>query len=245
MLLANAVRLARKLIRLLSRREFRRGLRFGVAASLESLPALRGVAAATVIDVGANIGQFALLMSALRPNAVIHAFEPYGPSADRLARLFAGDDRLRLHRCAVGDRDGEATLYVSRRPDNSSLLPIGPEQVRFAPGTETASTQRAPVRTLDAALDGIALSRPILLKLDVQGGELAALRGARRLLASVDYIYVEASFVAFYQGQADAAALLDFLRDEGFALAGLGGVARDRDDRIVQADFLLTRRPPG
>lgn len=239
---ANIARLLRKLVRLALRREFRRGLRFGVAASLESLPALRDVEAATVIDVGANVGQFTLLMSALRPDAVIHAFEPHEPSADVFARLFAGDERVRLRRCAAGDRNGEATLYVSRRPDNSSLLPIGPEQIRFAPDTGPAGTGTASVLTLDAAFDGMTLARPTLLKLDVQGGELAALRGARRLLKQVDHVYVEVSFVAFYEGQATADAVLDFLRGEGFALIGLGGTARDDRGRIVQADLLLGRR---
>ncbi|WP_431860957.1 FkbM family methyltransferase [Azospirillum sp.] len=232
-----------KLLRLLGRREFRRGLRFGVAASVESLPALRNLEVATVIDVGANVGQFSLLMTALRPSVAVHAFEPLESSAAVLGRLFAGNPRVRLHRCAVGASDGEAKLHVSRRADNSSLLPIGPGQIRFAPGTDAVAEIPVPVRRLDSEIPADGLTRPILLKLDVQGGELLALAGGERLLEAVEHVYVEVSFTPLYDGQPLADAIIDHLRARGFALAGLGGFARGRDGRIVQADLLLSRRP--
>lgn len=233
----------RKLLRLLSRREFRRGLRLGVAASVESLPVLRGLPVATVVDVGANVGQFSLLMTALCPDAAIHAFEPHDGSAKLFARLFADAPRVSLHRCAVGAEECQGVLHVSRRADNSSLLPIGAAQLRFAPGTDAVAAVEVPVRTLDSVLPA-ALPRPVLLKLDVQGGELAALKGAERLLDTVDHVYVEVSFTALYDGQPLADAVVAHLHARGFRLTGIGGLARTRDGRIVQADLLLSRGQP-
>lgn len=235
------LRRAVKLLRLVRRPAYRRGLRLGVAASLEALPALRGLAVRTVIDVGANVGQFSLLMTGLRPGVTVHAFEPFGRSAAVFERLFAGNPGVRLHRCAVGAEEAEAILHVSGRADNSSLLPIGAAQVRFAPGTAEVGTVSVPVRTLDAVLDPLTLARPILLKLDVQGGELAALRGAERLLSVVDHIYVEVSFAVFYEGQPTADAIISHLARRGFAVAGIGGIARDQTGRVVQCDLLFER----
>lgn len=233
-----------KLVRLMGRQEFRRGLRFGVAASLESLPALNGLKVATVIDVGANVGQFSLLMTALRPDAAVHAFEPLASSASVLSRLFAGNPRVRVHRCAAGAGNGEAILHISRRADNSSLLPIGPGQLNFAPGTDAVATVPVPVRTLDSEIAPETLKGPVLLKLDVQGGELAVLEGAERLLAAVEHVYVEVSFAPLYDGQPLAAAVLGHLQARGFVLAGIGGCSHARDGRIVQADLLLSRPSP-
>lgn len=233
-----------KLTRLLGRREFRRGLRFGVAASLENRPALNGLRVATVIDVGANVGQFSLLMTALQPDATIHAFEPLSSSASVLTRLFTGNPRVQVHRCAVGADNGEAILHISRRSDNSSLLPIGTEQVLFAPGTDAVATIPVPVRTLDSTIAAETLQGPVLLKLDVQGGELAALEGAERLLAVIEHVYVEVSFVPLYDGQPLAAAVVGHLQARGFVLAGIGGCSYGRGGRIIQADLLLSRPFP-
>jgi len=237
----DVVRKGAKLVRLLTRSTFRRGLRFGVAASIESLPALEDLPVRTVIDVGANVGQFSLLMTELNPEATIRAFEPLPAGADVFERLFAERPRVRLDRVAIGDEDGTATLRVSRRPDNSSLLRMAPAQLRFAPGTEIASTLEVPVRRLDGLIDLETIIRPTLLKLDVQGGELAALRGAERLLGVVDHVYVEVSFLTLYEGQPTADRVLTLLMERGFALAGLGGIARETGGRIAQTDLLMSR----
>jgi len=239
----DVVRKGAKLARLLTRSTFRRGLRFGVAASIESLAALKTTTVRTVIDVGANVGQFSLLMTELNPEAAIHAFEPLPASALVFERLFADRPRVHLDRLAIGDEDGTATLRVSRRPDNSSLLPTAPAQLRFAPGTETATTLEVEVRRLDGLIDPETIVRPALLKLDVQGGELAALRGAERLLGVVDHVYVEVSFFAFYEGQPTADRILAHLMARGFGLSGLGGIARLPDGRIAQTDLLMSRGP--
>jgi FkbM family methyltransferase len=238
----NFFRRALKLARLLRYRRFRRGLRFGVAASLENLPVLRGLPVGSVIDAGANVGQFTLLMRELHPDAVIHAFEPLDASAHIFSRLFDGNPDIHLYRCALGAVETMAALHVSRRPDNSSLLPIGRGQTEFAPGTGEVATVDVPVRRLDAALAGQPLPRPTLLKIDVQGSELAVLEGAERLLPIIDYVYVEVSFTPLYEGQPLADRVMAHLHDRGFRLVGIGGVSHDRQDRVVQADLLLSRR---
>lgn len=240
-LVRNPWRRAIKLLRLLSPKTFRHGLWFGVAASLENLAAMRDLAVCTVIDAGANVGQFSLLIRGLHPQAEIYAFEPFPAAATKFTRLFAADPKTHLYAYALGAADAVAPLHISRRSDNSSLLPINRSQTVFAPGTEEIGMITVPVRRLDAVFAGTALARPILLKIDTQGGELAVLTGAEGLLPIIDYIYVEVSFVEFYTGQPLADQILDYMQAHGYRMIGIGGTARNGHDQILQADLLFER----
>ena len=83
---------------------------------------------------------------------------------------------------------------------------------------------------------------PALLKIDVQGYELAVLAGCDSLLAAFAFVYVECSFVELYDGQALATDVVDFLSARGFALAGVYNLTYNRVGAAVQGDFLFSRR---
>lgn len=240
-LLRNPLRRAVKLLRLLRHPAFRRGLRFGVAASLENFVAMRDLTLGSVIDAGANVGQFSLLMRGLHPTIEIHAFEPFPEAVVVFKRLFAADPAVKLYPVALGAAEGRASLHISRRSDNSSLLPISDNQAAFAPGTEEIGTVAVTVQRLDALLADAALLRPCLLKIDTQGGELEVLKGAEHLLPRIDYVYVELSFAEFYAGQPTADQILTHLHAQAYRLVGIGGIARDRQGAIQQADLLFQR----
>ena len=231
----------RKLLRLLPRAAWRRGLWHGVGASVEHEPVIAGLDVATVVDVGANIGQFSLLVAALHPRARIIAFEPLPDAASRYRRLFAGDGRVRLHRAALGPDRGEATLHVSAHDDSSSLLPIGEAQARMFPGTQEVATVTVPVGPLGDFVSRDEIVAPALLKIDVQGFELAVLQGAVTLLDTFEWLYVEASWIALYEGQALADEVTDFVMAHGFVLVGTHNRTDAPDGTPVQADFLFRR----
>jgi hypothetical protein len=100
------------------------------------------------------------------------------------------------------------------------------------------------VRTgrLDVVLGAVDLEPPVLLKIDVQGGELRVLEGASGLLSGIDTVLVECSFAELYEGQPLADAVVRFLLGHGFALHSVGSVSTDRRGRPVQADLVFERR---
>jgi FkbM family methyltransferase len=228
----------RKLVRLLGNRAYWPALRQGVAASVEHSVIPFGENFATVLDVGASRGQFALFSRANFPNARIICFEPQpGPAGD-LRRVLGG--RVELIGSALGPEKGEAEMNVSARDDSSSLRAIGDRQVAEFPGTQTDHSIRVPVTTLDDVLE-LPLERPCLLKIDVQGFELDVLRGGANTLQQVDVALIECSFIELYEGQALAEEVVTFMRQAGFRLAGVHGIAYSADGSAIQADFLYRR----
>jgi FkbM family methyltransferase len=214
-------------------------VRHHVAAGSEHLPAIRFCAPNTLIDVGSNKGQFSLAFRHLRSDAQIIAFEPLPDAADAYERLFAGDRLTELVRVALASRQEAAHFHVADRTDSSSLLVPGKNQER-AFGVHPAGTIEVSVKRLDDCIDMTALAHPILLKVDVQGGELSVFEGCDSLW-KVDFIYVELSFVELYEHQPLFREVCDYLVDRGFAVGGLYNQVATAEFGPTQIDVLFKR----
>ena len=123
-----------------------------------------------VIDGGAYHGKASRQFLRLFPSAEIHAFEP-NPAH---SHLFAGEPRIHLHQTAIAESNGEAAFYIPDKTFTASLLL-----------PTNGKVDQTSVQTV--ALDSLAL-RPEAIKLDLQGGELAAINREHResLLRSQD-----------------------------------------------------------
>lgn len=217
-----------------------------VAAGVEHAPLLRSMPGLrTIVDVGANRGQFALVARHCHPDAQIISFEPLSGPASTYRQLFAGDPLTSLIDTALGVEAGEAVIHVSAQDDSSSLLPITPTQSRVFPGTAEVDTETVRVERLGKQLSAFDIAGPALLKIDVQGFELQVLTGGEDVLAHFDWIYVECSFIEFYAGQALADDVIAWLHDRGFPLSGIYHPANNDSGSAVQADFLFARRAAG
>jgi len=216
-------------------------LRYRVAAGVEHSGVLSGLDCRTVVDIGANRGQFALVARRRLPQARILSFEPLPAASAKFRAVFAGDDRVTLHEVAIGPAPGNATIHISRRDDSSSLLPITATQVALFPGTAEVATTIVRVAPLREFISAAKIEAPALLKVDVQGYELQALRGCEDLLNRFAYVYAECSFMELYAGQALADEVIAWLRERGFKLRGVHNMDYDPGGRAIQADFLFAR----
>ena len=213
-----------------------------VAATTEHESVLRKGPIATVVDIGANRGQFSLAARHHHPDAQIVAFEPLPTAAAVYRKVFVNDRRTMLHVAAVSPADGEATMQISRREDSSSLLPISQLQTALYPEVVAIGTAKVPTAPLDRFLSVDDIAAPALLKIDVQGFELEVLKASVGLLPRFARVYVEASFVTLYEGQALAYQVVDFLREQHFLLTGIYNPAyHPRSGDMLQADLLFTR----
>lgn len=230
-----------KLLRVLREPAYRRALRHGVAASIEHEAIPLRSDFATVIDVGANRGQFVIFAAHRFPGARLICFEPLPRARSQLLRATGSTDRLQLWDVALGDSTETAEFHVSAADDSSSLLPIGRRQTEVFPGTQERETIGVQVRRLDEVLTAPELVKPVLLKLDVQGGELAVLKGAEGILPAVDAILIEVSFVELYSGQALVDEVWDALRRTGFSCRGIWSITYGPSGVCLQGDFLFAR----
>jgi FkbM family methyltransferase len=235
-MLAGSARRAFKLARLLTVPDGRRGLRYGVAAAVEHWRALAGLDVATVVDIGANKGQFALMAMAAFPSATIYCFEPLEEPAARLRKMLGR--KVTLFETAIGPTDTEAVIHVSKRSDSSSFLPIG-RQSEIFPGTELRQKRRVAIAPLPKYLHSEQIIPPALLKIDVQGYELEVIKACEPLLHSFQFIYLEASFVKLYEGQPLAGEVILYLEQRCFHISGIYNQAEDAQRKPVQADFLF------
>jgi FkbM family methyltransferase len=213
----------------------------GVMPAVEHIGALRSLNPGTVIDVGANKGQFSLVARYLFPNARIHAFEPL--ESERRIYQSVILDPVHVHSVALGVEKGDADFFVTSRADSSSLLAPGKGQ-ESAYGVALSSKTTVSVDRLENVISLDDLVAPVLLKLDVQGAELQVLRGAEKVLAQVDAIYCEVSFVELYDRQPMASAIVSFLDLHGFALSGVFNLSVTSQFGPTQADFLFSRATP-
>ncbi|TRX01776.1 FkbM family methyltransferase [Candidatus Methylobacter oryzae] len=195
----------------------------------------------TIIDIGANRGQFALAARQWTSKAHVVSFEPLPGPAAVFRRVFTGDSHVVLHQAAIGPEPAIQKMHVSARDDSSSLLPISPLQATLFPGTEEIATTEVRVAPLDEFVSAADLQSPAMLKLDVQGFEFDALRGCESLLGHFEWIYCECSFVELYSKQKLAAEIIDWLSCRGFHLIGMFNPAYNDRGQAVQADFLFSR----
>jgi len=229
-------------VRILSNRKYLSALiGYRVAAGVEHTAVLNLLGYATVVDIGANRGQFALVSQGCHPEARVISFEPLEGPASTFEALFRGNDSVQLHRSAVGPEVViDAQMHLSASDDSSSMLPITGTQSSLFPGTEEICTRTVQVAPLDVSVSADRIAAPALLKLDVQGFELQALEGCVSLLSCFRWVYVECSFVELYEGQAFADEVIAWLRERNFRLIGVFNMAYDQMGVAIQADFLFT-----
>lgn len=195
---------------------------------------------ASVVDVGANRDQFLLLARRPWPAAELIAVEPNQSLCDELRSACTNDSAVQIHCCAAGASTGEATLHVMGDHQNSSVLPPSDGFTVERPYDGLLRTEPVPLRRLEELLDGMI--GPRLVKIDVQGAELAVLQGLGDRLNDVMALIVETLFEPAYEGASDFHAIYCFLIEHGFAYEGaLGTLTSCRTGRVRQEDAVFVR----
>lgn len=119
----------------------------------------------------------------------------------------------------VTDRDGQKVkFHLANNGQSSSVLEFGTHR-RVSPDVHYVDSREVVSVTVDTLVARHGIRDCNFLNMDIQGAELLALRGARRTLASVDYLYLEINEDHLYKGCALLSELVEFLGGHGFRLA--------------------------
>lgn len=175
------------------------------------------------------------------PDASVVCFEPLPSARAKLLSIAPAGRLVRVHSVALSPETGTARFHVAAADDSSSLMPASKAQVELFPGSREATEIDVQTARMDDVLHNEQFSRPCLLKIDVQGGELGVLQGATATLKQVDYLLVECSFLELYVGQPLADEVIEFLNEHCFSLTGFFSPTCAKDGRVIQADGLFER----
>jgi len=197
-----------------------------------------------VLDVGANVGQFAseLRLSGYRGRII--SFEPILRAHRRLIRKAAGDPNWTVaSRMAIGNCNGNVNLHVAGDSVSSSVLEMLDVLVAAAPDSIYVEDESVPMHTLDSVEAEYVKEQDVLfLKADVQGYESEVLEGAQKLLPRVAGMHLELALVPCYKGQPAFSEVMKRLASWGFSLWSLSeGTMDEETGRQLQVDAVFFR----
>ena len=196
----------------------------------------------TILDIGANEGQFADKMHMLFPESVIYAFEPIPETFALLQKNFKDVKQLKAINLALGDTTGEISFNKNEYSPSSSLLPLAESHVEnfyFAVKTDPISVR---IDRLENVIDTEKIDFPMLVKIDVQGFEDKVIKGGIEVIKKADLILCEVSFVELYKEQLLFAETYEMLKNLGFRYAGsIEQLRSPESNRILQADAVFVR----
>ncbi|MEZ5076284.1 MAG: FkbM family methyltransferase [Solirubrobacterales bacterium] len=174
---------------------------------------------ALVVDVGAHLGEYVRVIRGEGYGGAIVSFEPIAAHFRQLQTAAADDEGWSGRNAAVGAEPGTATINVSGNEGfSSSLLEMDEAHVRAVEASAFERTEEVEMVTLDGELgeDG-RLQGGGYLKVDAQGFEAPALRGAEQVLRHCVAVELELSLRTLYEGQLLIGEMIELVRDHGFA----------------------------
>ncbi len=214
-----------------------RANRFQAMEETLRLMATRGFAPAEIIDAGANVGDWTRMARAVYPNATLHMIEPQAGCAPILESMAKDSPRISFYRTAV-TRPGRREVAMA----GGGSAQRGTGAWVVAEGEEAVAQSLSEATTLDE-LFAEGLRTPVFLKLDLEGHELPALKGAQALLNRVEVILTEVAFFDINNsGRPLFSDVLAFLRDRRFELYDIASLSgRRKDDRLRLGDAVFVR----
>jgi FkbM family methyltransferase len=173
-----------------------------------------------IIDAGASDGRISKRLLRKFPAAHVYAFEPNSLYFDSLQQYAREDSRFHPNFLALSDCEGEADLHITLSPGNTSLFtPTEALKQIDSQGSCVKKSEKVQLVTIDNWAKRNGNPAIQLMKFDIQGGELKALRGAIRVLEqSTLLVYTEIWFNSPYEGGAIYSEIDLFFREHGFVL---------------------------
>jgi FkbM family methyltransferase len=196
-----------------------------------------------LVDIGASSGEFTNTIAAYCGLRHALLIEPQPSRAAQLSKSHGG--RFTIEQCAVSDITGTSEMEILAFDHASSLLPVRRADFGIQNIYDVSVRERIRVRV--RRIDDIVATLPWaseridLLKIDVQGAELLALRGAVDTLKRINMIWTEISFRPMYEGSALFPDIHAFLTEAGFILLWLSQGFRGENRELLQGDALFAK----
>jgi FkbM family methyltransferase len=197
----------------------------------------------TILDIGANEGQFAKKISALFPDTRLLCFEPLEAPFKLLKQNISFNRNASFYNYALGEADEELTINVNEFSPASSFLDLDDEHKSNFDYAVATDKNIVEVKRLDnLQLD---IEEPFLVKIDVQGFEGKVIAGGLQTLKKAAVIIVETSFKPLYVEQSLFDDVYKVLLNAGFRYHGnFDQLLSPHTNEILQADAIFINASP-
>ena len=199
-----------------------------------------------IFDVGANAGQFGVLLREIGFDGKIISFEPLSDARESLLNISRNDPMWQIAlQTAIGEENGEIEIQIAGNSQSSSVLDMLDTHVRAAPDSKYIGKEKVALRTLDSIAPDYMDSNSIsFIKIDTQGYETQVMNGAKKLMSQIVGLQVEISLVPLYKGQCLFDEMLKKLKNDGFELWSISTVFSDPNTaQLLQVDATFFRAP--
>lgn len=201
---------------------------------------LQTYAPRTILDIGANTGQFAQLARELLPTTRILSFEPLRECFEQLVRRSTELAPFEAYPYALGAADTTQTMNRNEFSPSSSLLPMDQLHKDELPFTAKTVSEEIQIRRLDGLVAQLGLVDPLFIKIDVQGYTEPVLRGGEQVIKRAQAVVAEVSLQPLYRGETTFDEAYALLTAWGFVYRGnVDQWCSERDGRILQCDCLF------
>lgn len=196
-----------------------------------------------VLDVGANHGQYASSLRAMKYSGDIHSFEPLSTAYKELASLADDDGLWHTYNHALGTENTEMDINVTAYDDFSSFLkPTDYCTDTFQHKSQVNHTETVKIKRLDEVFDRQLDNHRVHLKMDTQGFDLQVFEGLGKLRNNIHTLQSEISIRPLYEGMPDYLTSLQTFREAGFSVSGLFPVTRDKTDlTVIEFDCVMVK----
>jgi len=204
---------------------------------------LKGVDVTGILDAGASDGRVTRKLLRRFPRATAYAFEANPLYRAALEQLAAEDSRVHPLMAALSDVRGTIDLNIAESPGVTSLFQPSERFRRMHPDeTEICKVQRVETVPIDDWIRESGVSAVELMKFDIQGAELRAMKGGEKTLTeSTLVVYTEVFFNPMYEGGAVFSEIDLFLRSCGFMLYNLYKTRADAKGMLDQANAVYVK----
>lgn len=198
----------------------------------------------TVLDVGANAGQYSLELRKAGFNGTILSFEPLAGAFHELSGNASHDKNWEIFNFALGDTNGITSIHVSRHSPSSSILDMTSLHKEAAPDSVYVKEEKIEIKTLDSIFDTLGISGGnVFLKVDTQGYEKKVLEGAINSLSKISGIQLELSTAELYEGEEVYYSICSFVEEKNFHLVRIiPGFTNKSTREMLQFDAIFFRK---
>ena len=204
---------------------------------LEDIKA-RGFMPRGILDVGANRGSWTQMALSVFPTAQAVMIEPQDEVESFLKDLVSSDARCQYFKVGVGREAGELVQTIWEDTYGSSFA-VPPDQDLLKTGKQRIT----PIRTIDDILEEISEKfAPDLVKIDIQGFELEALRGALSLFGNTEVFVLETTLLSNNPLWPETRKVIEFMGERGYEIYDISSYLRKPSDgSLAQVDFAFVK----